>query len=92
MPALGSRYRRAFLIYLPYYSQKDLLMPTKPQYAFPSTVEQSNKGMTLRDYFAAKALEALAEKSYYENGISNTRLAKHVYDLADAMMEARKNA
>ena len=62
-------------------------MSTKTtQYAYPFHSEQ---GMTLRDYFAAKALEALAEKSYYEDGISNERLAKHVYELADAMLRAR---
>ena len=59
--------------------------------AFPTGtgVTPYNPGMTLRDYFAAKALEALAEKSYYEDGISNERLAKHVYELADAMLRAR---
>ena len=42
------------------------------------------KGMTLRDYFAAKAMQALVEKSYFD---TTARLA---YEIADAMLKARE--
>jgi len=51
--------------------------------AFP--VEQHDKdGMTLRDYFAAKAMQALVQKYSHASDVS-----RHAYKLADAMMEAR---
>ena len=40
--------------------------------------------MTLRDYFAAKAMQALVEKSYFD---TTARLA---YNMADAMLKARE--
>ena len=47
---------------------------------------QSN-GMTLRDYFAAKAMQALIEK-YDESPLE---LSDEAYSFADAMIEARGN-
>lgn len=50
-------------------------------------------GMTLRDYFAAKAIQGLAVSLFYggyhddSDIIHGTKLA---YQIADAMMEARK--
>lgn len=41
-------------------------------------------GMTLRDYFAAKAMQALIHKNYFDVA------AKEAYQMADAMLEARK--
>ena len=70
--------------------------------AFPF-VEPSNEcnvatGMTLRDYFAAQVLPAIYEEHF--NGIRNKEyqldpdwklgLALDAYEMADAMMEARK--
>lgn len=46
-------------------------------------------GMTLRDYFAAKAMQGMLA----ENGggaASNDKLAEWAYHIADAMLEARK--
>jgi hypothetical protein len=60
--------------------------------AFP-TENILHKGMTLRDYFAAKAMQvswSMYEKLYDcppEDVIS--LVADYAYDLADAMMEAR---
>ena len=51
--------------------------------AFPSNVWWET-GMTLRDYFAAKAMQALVEKSYFD---TTARLA---YEIADAMLKARE--
>jgi hypothetical protein len=41
-------------------------------------------GMTLRDYFAAKAMQTLAEKHSHEGDVS-----RNAYKIADAMMKAR---
>lgn len=43
----------------------------------------SANGMTLRDYFAAKAMQALVEKSYFDTA------ARLAYEMADEMMKAR---
>ena len=48
-----------------------------------------NDGMTLRDYFAAKAMQALSH--FTANGAwSSGDVSAHAYDLADAMLKARK--
>jgi len=45
-------------------------------------------GMTLRDYFAAKAMQAMAEEvSRYDQF---DECAKNAYKLADAMLKARE--
>ena len=55
--------------------------------AFPTNLYN---GMTLRDYFAAKALEVAIHqvKDYY--GADKNVVALWCYDMADAMLEARK--
>ncbi|WP_031524463.1 hypothetical protein [Siccibacter colletis] len=61
---------------------------TKP--AFP-TIEAnhfkdySDPGMTLRDYFAAKAMQAIVDV-----GHSPELFANHAYKIADAMLRARE--
>jgi hypothetical protein len=62
--------------------------------AFPTTKPldswgDPNQGMDLRDYFAAKAMQSLLLDSNYDAPISD--LVKLSYQIADAMMEARKN-
>ena len=58
--------------------------------AFPSKdlpySKDDEKGMTLRDYFAAKAMQALL--GYEESTLQND--AEVAYQMADAMLEARK--
>jgi hypothetical protein len=49
-------------------------------------------GMTLRDYFAAKAMQALITSRHtdYENGwYDEEMVAKSAYEMADAMLKAR---
>jgi len=46
-------------------------------------------GMTLRDYFAAKALQGFCASPTLMKW-ANDRLAAEVYDLADAMLKARE--
>jgi hypothetical protein len=49
----------------------------------------SGGGMTLRDYFAAKAMAALL----LGDGTTNfSQRAKEAYDMADAMLQARQQA
>ena len=60
--------------------------------AFPVEViyTQENEkfnGMTLRDYFASRAMQA--ELTVYE-GTNWPRVAKQAYQMADAMMKARE--
>ena len=47
---------------------------------------QHNDGMTLRDYFAAAALQG----NLIEPTASNDDVAKWAYSLADAMLKARE--
>jgi len=63
----------------------------RPERAFPSTFnsldgkEQIHAwGMTLRDYFAAKAMLRISVNTSYED------LAKTAYKIADAMLKARE--
>lgn len=59
--------------------------------AFPcQTSHQSwERGMTLRDYFAAKAMQASATNST-GYGFTFAQRATWAYQQADAMIEARK--
>jgi hypothetical protein len=41
--------------------------------------------MTLRDYFAAKAMHALVNRI-----VSNSELGRTAYEIADAMLKARE--
>ena len=52
--------------------------------AFPNPHLTNETGMTLRDYFAAKAMLRTSVGSSYE------QLAKNAYEIADAMLEARE--
>lgn len=49
--------------------------------------EEIQNGMDLRDYFAAKAMQAIITSDSYDDGVDVPELA---YAMADAMMEARK--
>jgi hypothetical protein len=65
--------------------------------AFPNPHLTHETGMTLRDYFAAKAMAVILQ-SQYEDGIyvgdiendSEQTCAESAYIMADAMLEARK--
>ena len=50
--------------------------------------EIDSEEMTLRDYFAAKALSGLLQ--YSNDSYDDDAIAQLAYSLADAMMEARK--
>ncbi len=60
----------------------------KNEPAFPchgSMGEVTNDGMTLRDYFAAKAMQAMTERGEASQGF----VAMQAYKVADAMLKAR---
>ena len=46
-------------------------------------------GMTLRDYFAAKAMQSMNSRPDYEDAHADA-IALDAYALADAMMKARE--
>lgn len=53
--------------------------------AFPRTQHPNETGMTLRDYFAAKAMQGLMDAA-----MPMPEIAVAAYEMADAMLEARK--
>jgi hypothetical protein len=70
------------------------------EYAFPHTIEHLHQpvtaGMTLRDYFAAKAMQGLIEHEErakplgsHNLGDFDVRVAVCAYRYADAMLKAR---
>jgi hypothetical protein len=68
----------------------------KNQPAFPSVFDHE-RGMTLRDYFAAKALQGTIasgqignEEPCHEEYISIHAYARDAYRWADAMLKARE--
>ena len=54
------------------------------QYAFP---DEGNFGMTLRDYFAAKAMAVLMTSAW---SIPHAEVANKAYWFAEEMMKARE--
>jgi hypothetical protein len=58
----------------------------EPQQAFPYTGLGSD-GMTLRDYFAAKVMEAMHGPAWV---LKQEEIPARAYKMADLMMEARK--
>ena len=60
--------------------------------AFPSQREHTTKeGMTLRDYFAGKAMQTLLLDDSYDFS-DRDLIARKAYAFADAMLEARNAA
>lgn len=58
---------------------------TTPAFPTGTGVTPYNSGMTLRDYFAAKALHFCLKNCFTTEGA-----VEDAYEIADAMMEARK--
>ena len=65
--------------------------------AFPLAVEGNfiNMGMSMRDYFAAKAMQPvvddfLASGWSFANEDLSQFVAQHCYEIADAMIKARE--
>lgn len=70
-------------------------MAKKDLHAFPFTSEtyMEDAGMTLRDYFAAKAMAAIIAKTPFQSNPDDytpyDKTAVGAYDYADAMIAAR---
>jgi len=64
--------------------RKKQIMDTQ---AFPNPHRTDMTGMTLRDYFAARAMQAFANEYFYDN---SDVIADKAYTLADAMLKARE--
>jgi hypothetical protein len=47
-------------------------------------------GMTLRDYFAAKAMEAMIKNGAWSDYVDMEKIARLAYQQADAMLKARQ--
>lgn len=58
--------------------------------AFPALYQASVSGMTLRDYFAAKALPEVIRKYPISDTTTIPEAAQMAYELADAMIAARE--
>jgi hypothetical protein len=59
----------------------------------PNTIHPDDLGMDLRDYFAAKAMQAIigkADERSTEIQEIDLWVGSYAYTVADAMMEARK--
>ena len=63
------------------------MSPNYVQPAFPTGQDQAD-GMSLRDYFAAKAMQGLADGTLCIDMIHAVALT--AYDYADAMLKARQ--
>ena len=65
-------------------------------YAFPAENDAEkeynwiNKGMTLRDYFAAKAMQGFASDPDWRVDMGPEETARAAYTQADAMLKARE--
>ncbi|UVS95092.1 hypothetical protein [Burkholderia glumae] len=57
-------------------------------------VTTQSPGMTLRDYFAAQALQTVIAGCAQIDGVTNFKIAnaRHAYHIADLMLEARDKA
>ena len=72
---------------------KETRVPAFPvENRWPAPYEHYN-GMTLRDYFAAKAMIIVTEfngLNFLQDETIEKYIARRAYEIADAMLEARK--
>ena len=57
---------------------------------YPRSDEDGRMGMTLRDYFAAKAMQAITTADP-KQVFTDDEIARDSYKMADAMLKAREN-
>jgi hypothetical protein len=75
-----------------------MINTNQPESAFPSTFKslspeegQAHRwGMTLRDYFAAKAMQGMFNYWHENPNLEFEHIASCSYDMADAMLKARE--
>lgn len=64
-------------------------MNNEPAFPLGSGDMRDPVGMTLRDYFAAKAMQALKANPQHV-GLGSDSVAKRAYEIADAMFMVRE--
>ena len=76
---------------LPHNQEEEMTDYSKTEQAFPAgnPTHGGNTGMTLRDYFAGQALVGLLSNPT-NDPLKPLEYASDAYNIADAMMEARK--
>lgn len=65
----------------------------KKEYAFPSKegdIKNDDKGLTVRDYFAAKAMATLLNRMSINFHLKD--ISEESYKMADAMLKVRKDS
>ena len=62
--------------------------PAFPRNGHPDKNDLPSIGMSLRDYFAAKAMQGLLT-NHNLKGAKSLHISKDAYQIADAMIEAR---
>jgi hypothetical protein len=67
-----------------------VIMKNPPAFPAPAGVSHiTEQGMTLRDYFAAKAMQGFCSDSDWRQDMMPGETAKAAYHQADAMLKAR---
>ena len=66
-------------------------MKNEPAFPQPVNPRETGRGLTIRDYFAAKAMQAIITNHKLED-CDDMVVAANAYQLADFMMEARNAA
>ncbi|WP_144814125.1 hypothetical protein [Enterobacter sp. DE0047] len=67
--------------------ENDHFKPAFPTSEANHLKDYSDPGMSLRDYFAAKAMQAIVDVSHNPELFAN-----HAYKVADAMLRARETS
>jgi hypothetical protein len=67
-------------------------MSNQPAFPQPINPSEQGRGMTLRDYFAAKAMQAFINRDEWQSTVGeiSRNTAFNAYAMADAMMEERE--
>ena len=65
-------------------------MKNEPAFPQPVNPRETGRGLTIRDYFAAKAMQSLVLLDYVHD--NSDVIADKAYTMADAMMGARNAA
>lgn len=60
-----------------------------PAFPVPANAFNDMEGMTLRDYFAAKAMTLMPDSWDWSHEKARERSARIAYEMADAMLKAR---
>ena len=61
-----------------------------PAFPCPTISIGQHQGMTLRDYFAAKAMQGLLASLPSDTTLYDSNVAKWSYEMADAMLKSRE--